>query len=1306
MKETKENLKSSKIEKEKSISYLNLFRYAERNEKIMIFFGVIFSILQGCMMPLMMECLGEIINIFISMVVNIAIKKITGVDDESTLEKVINLYNTNKLGEHPSEINLNLNKTLNILEESNYGSYNLTDGFSFKKRKDIYNELYKQMIYLVIVGLASFLFTYLYNILLNITAYRQATKIRSLTFKSILSQEIEWHEETSPGELSSRIVTDAITIEDGMGMKLGLIIQCISQIFACYIFAFKNGWKLTLEMSIIIPFFFITLGIMSYFMTKYSKKSQNIYAEMGGIAQETFSQIRTVVSFGSENNEYKRYVEKLEPSKKYGIIKSHSYGLGLGIMMGLLYSSYGIAFSQGAKFIHNGEMNAGKVLKVFMNVLFGINGISSCTNSLNIFGEATAAATKLFSIIERKPKMNDKGGITPDTSLQGDIEFKDVHFSYPSRPDIEILKGISFSCQPGKTIALVGASGSGKSTIIQLLERFYDTGSGSILIDGMDIEEYNIHWLRTQIGLVSQEPNLFSGTIAENISIAYPEATQEQIETAAKLANAHDFIVKLPKGYQTNTGERGLQLSGGQKQRICIARALMLNPKILLLDEATSALDNQSEKIVQKALDNASNGRTTIVIAHRLTTIKNADCIIVINKGVISEFGTHDELMAKKRIYYNLVKNQEMITDELNNEEDIVDNENNIDISDKNGLLRHFSKSSSKKSNLQLRLEKTMSSTSSLFSKHSKVDEKNKDNIGKVFTMNWSRYLKYNRPVWFANTCGIIGSIFNGLSQIAYAIIFAKAMNMFTKQNDDLLEIGKRWGLMFVGLGALCFLSFYAQVGGFSSSGEYLSLVFRKNMFKSLVHQEVGFFDTSNIGDGSEQAAGGITEYGKEVNTGTLTSKLATEASLVQSLNISIGYLLEVIFGLCGGIIVALYYSWKFTLCLLLLFPLVFIGMYTQMKAQNLKDEELRRVYEESSNVACESIISIKTVYSLNLEEKFNNLYTDKLLRPQKKMERKIYISGIGPGISNAANYFTYAIGFFIGVIFLEKGIIDFENEMKVLMVIILSASIAGRVSAIGPNYTRAVGAFNHVHEIIDRKPKIDSRSQSGIIKKDGEFKGNVSIKSLQFSYPSRPNNIVLCMGKDSIEIPEGKKCAIVGGSGCGKSTILGLIPRWYDPPHGTITIDDEKNTNYNIKYLREQIGFVSQEPKLFNVSIRENILYGKQDATEEEIHEAAKKANIHDFIMSLPEGYDTLVGGIGTSKMSGGQKQRIAIARAIIRKPKILLLDEATSALDSESEIKVQEALDDATLGRTTIMVAHRLSTVKNADLIVNEKR
>jgi ABC-type multidrug transport system fused ATPase/permease subunit len=325
-------------------------------------------------------------------------------------------------------------------------------------------------------------------------------------------------------------------------------------------------------------------------LKKYTKKSQDAYGVVGGISQEAFTQIRTIASFGSEKREIDRYCEKLKPTKKYGIIKSNAMGIILGVLFGIIFSSLSIIFIGGTHYIYKGEMDRAGVFRVFIGILMGVTMISALSTIITAFGQASGAAMKLFEIIERKPSINSDVGEIPKEPLQGYIQFDNVVFNYPARPDVDVLKGISFSCQPGQTIALVGASGSGKSTIVQLLEKFYQKKSGRILIDGKDIEEYNIRWLRSQIGLVSQEPTLFDTTIAKNISILKPEASQEDIEAAAKLANAHEFILKLSNGYETSTGERGLQLSGGQKQRICIARSMMTNPKILLLDEATSAL--------------------------------------------------------------------------------------------------------------------------------------------------------------------------------------------------------------------------------------------------------------------------------------------------------------------------------------------------------------------------------------------------------------------------------------------------------------------------------------------------------------------------------------------------------------------------------------------------------------------------------------------------------------------------------------------------------------------------------------------
>ncbi|CAL2042122.1 unnamed protein product [Caenorhabditis brenneri] len=301
-----------------------------------------------------------------------------------------------------------------------------------------------------------------------------------------------------------------------------------------------------------------------------------------------------------------------------------------------------------------------RVLRVMYAITISTSTLGFATSYFPEYAKATFAGGIIFGMLKQKSKIDSLSLLGEKKKLSGKVIFKNVRFAYPERPQIEILKGLSFSVDPGQTLALVGPSGCGKSTVVALLERFYDTLAGEVFIDGAEIKTLNPESTRSQIAIVSQEPTLFDCSIAENIVYGLDPATvtMSRVEEAAKLANIHNFISELPEGYETRVGDRGTQLSGGQKQRIAIARALVRNPKILLLDEATSALDTESEKIVQEALDRAREGRTCIVIAHRLNTIMNADCIAVVNNGTIIEQGTHTQLMSQKGAYFKLTQKQ------------------------------------------------------------------------------------------------------------------------------------------------------------------------------------------------------------------------------------------------------------------------------------------------------------------------------------------------------------------------------------------------------------------------------------------------------------------------------------------------------------------------------------------------------------------------------------------------------------------------------------------------------------------------
>jgi len=324
-----------------------------------------------------------------------------------------------------------------------------------------------------------------------------------------------------------------------------------------------------------------------------------------------------------------------------------------------MFAVYALGFWYGGKLIDDGEMLPGDVLTVFFSIMIGAMGIGQASQLNPDLAKAKGAAASIFSVIDRAPEINANEGTGRTLeNFVGKVNLHKITFVYPTRKETRVLKSFNLTIQPGETVALVGPSGSGKSTVIQLLERFYDPVKGTVFVDDVDIRDYDLKWYRKNIGLVSQEPILFSGTITENILFGKPEASMEEVENAAKMANAYDFIMQQPMAFSTKVGEKGTQLSGGQKQRIAIARAILKDPKILLLDEATSALDAESESLVQDALDKLMKGRTTIIIAHRLTTVRNADKICVIMNGKIVEEGDHKSLIERKGVYESLVSKQ------------------------------------------------------------------------------------------------------------------------------------------------------------------------------------------------------------------------------------------------------------------------------------------------------------------------------------------------------------------------------------------------------------------------------------------------------------------------------------------------------------------------------------------------------------------------------------------------------------------------------------------------------------------------
>ncbi|KAF2078094.1 hypothetical protein CYY_000565 [Polysphondylium violaceum] len=504
---------------------------------------------------------------------------------------------------------------------------------------------------------------FLYSTLISIACERYSAKLRNTLFESMLEQEIAFYDKNSTGDLLNRISSDVQLVRSALKHSVSLGVKSIGQIVGGTISLFLISPKLSLGMLTILP---AMVGVGTFYagwLKSLSLRSQAAQAQSTSVAEEAMSNIRTVVAFSNQEYESQRFAEKNKKSLSLATESGIQIGIFQGVTSMALSSISLLVYWYGGTLVSAGEMTSGQLTSFIIHTMNMQNSFSQLSILFTQIMSAMGGMTRITELINKTPAIESGVGIKRNTVV-GDIQFRDVQFSYPARPHIQVLKGLNLDIKQGQVVALAGPSGGGKSTIASLLERFYDVDGGEILIDGVPIKKINAKWLRNHIGIVSQEPSLFATTIIENLRYGCPEATEQQVMEAAKLANAHQFIESFPLGYNTIVGERGIQLSGGQKQRIAIARAILKNPQIIILDEATSALDSESEHLVQEALQNLMKGRTTLIIAHRLSTVQNADAIAVVKHGVIVEYGSHSQLMAKKQLYYQLVQRQLSLKDE------------------------------------------------------------------------------------------------------------------------------------------------------------------------------------------------------------------------------------------------------------------------------------------------------------------------------------------------------------------------------------------------------------------------------------------------------------------------------------------------------------------------------------------------------------------------------------------------------------------------------------------------------------------
>jgi ABC transporter fused permease/ATP-binding protein len=494
-------------------------------------------------------------------------------------------------------------------------------------------------------------------VLFTVAGERIVANLRRDAYGKLLEQEIAFFDRHKVGDLTSRLASDTTVLQNAVSVNLSMLLRNAASSLGALCMLLVTSWRLTLIMLAVVPAVALGAVVFGRRVRRLSRHVQDALGHASSVGEESLAGIRTVRVFATEKAEARRYEEAIERS--YELAKKRTVVTGVFMGAAMVGATFAIALvmGYGGRLVTRGSLSIGQLTAFLVYTLVVAFSLGALGDLWADFMRAAGAAERVFEIVDRKPEIPSEGGLAP-SAVEGLIEWSGVAFAYPTRPEATVLEDLDLSIEPGQVVAVVGSSGAGKSTLAALLSRLYDPTRGVVKLDGRDLRDLDPSWLRRQIGVVAQEPMLFSSSIRDNVRYGRTTATDEEVERAARAANAHDFIARFPKGYDTRVGERGVQLSGGQKQRVAIARAVLKDPKILVLDEATSALDAESEHLVQEALDRLLQGRTTLVIAHRLSTVKNADRVLVLDQGRVVQQGTHATLVAEAGLYRKLVERQ------------------------------------------------------------------------------------------------------------------------------------------------------------------------------------------------------------------------------------------------------------------------------------------------------------------------------------------------------------------------------------------------------------------------------------------------------------------------------------------------------------------------------------------------------------------------------------------------------------------------------------------------------------------------